>query len=110
MATVAKPGFGAFDPARRQKAHAGQLRGSRRKRFAQAARRAALLVEAYDRNVNPLVIIRERQAEVDRVVAAIAAKKHQDEKLRRENEKRLMEEAAKQRGAPAKPTQWGSGW
>lgn len=74
---MALKAFGAFDPARRQKAHAGQLRGSRRKRFAQAARHAVLKLEAFDRGVDPLTIIRERQAEVDRIVAAAAAKKYE---------------------------------
>ena len=86
MVTVIKSVFGAFDPARRRQAHAGQLRSSKRKRFAQAARRAALELEAYDRCVDPLTIIRERQAEVDRIVAAAAAKKYE------------------------KSSQWGGGW
>lgn len=87
--------FGAFDPARQRQPHPGQLRSSKRKRYAQAARRAAILVEAYDRGVDPLKIIQERQGEVDRVVATAALIQKREAEKRREAEK---------------SSQWGGGW
>lgn len=81
--------IGAFDPARRRKVPPGQARASVRKRYAQAARRAALKLEAYDRGVDISLIIREHQEQVGRVVAeaAAATQKHEDQR-RREAEKR----------------------
>lgn len=92
------------DPARRRQAHHGQQRSSARKRTAQADRRREIATESARRGIDPLTLIRERQWEVDAVVAAgKLAQRKLEQQLALEEERRRVA-ATRIQAPPPRPS------